>query len=347
MRVKWREFELPNRVALDDKTRTTTYGCFIAEPFERGMGSSIGNGLRRILLSSIEGAAVTSVRIKGVEHEFSTIEGVVEDVTDIILNIKKLCLRLNSNEPRKLHLNVTRKGEVTAADFTSDPTIEIVNPELHIATMMDEKTLEMELQVRKGRGYVQADANVAPENREIGLIPIDAIFTPVSRASYRIENARVGGRTNYDRLIIEVWTKGTITPEMALVEASKIYRKHINPFVQYYEIGREIPLDEEKERRRKEEEQYLVDLKRKLALPISELDLSVRATNCLKTEKFKTIKDLVSTNEAEMLEIHNFGKTSFKEVKKKLAELGLSFGMDLAAIFGEKKEAVVAGQAAK
>ena len=347
MGIKWKDFQLPKFLEIDESTHTSIYAKFIAEPFERGFGVTLGNSMRRVLLSSIEGAAVTSVRIKDVEHEFSTIEGVVEDVTDIVLNIKKLRLRLNSNEPRKLYLNVTRKGEITAADFTPDPTIEIVNPELHIATLVDEKTLEMELQVKKGRGYVQADENVSVENREIGLISVDAIFTPVSRVSYRVENARVGGKTNYDRLILEIWTKGTITPEMSLVEASKVYRKHINPFVQYYEIGREIPLDEEKERRRKEEEQYLVDLKRKLALPISELDLSVRATNCLKTEKFKTIKDLVSTSESEMLEIHNFGKTSFKEVKKKLAELGLSFGMDLATIFGEKKEAAVVGQAEK
>ncbi|MFA5794108.1 MAG: DNA-directed RNA polymerase subunit alpha [Candidatus Brocadiia bacterium] len=337
MRVKWREFELPNRIVLDDKTRTTTYGCFAAEPFEKGIGYTLGNGLRRILLSSIAGAAVTSVRIKGVEHEFATIEGVVEDVTDIILNLKKLCIRLNSSEPRKLFLNVTKQGEVTAADFTPDPTIEIVNPELHIATLNDEKTLEMELTVKKGRGYVPAEEHMAAESREVGLIPIDAIYTPVTRVSYRIENSRVGGRTDYDRLVLEVWTKGTVTPEMAMVEAAKIYRKHINPFVQYYDLGREIPLDEEKEKDKRKRDEYLADLKRKLSLPISELDLSVRATNCLKIEKFKTIKDLVSTNEVQMLEIHNFGKTSFKEVKKKMAEMGLSFGMDLNTIFVEKK----------
>ncbi|MFH1226887.1 MAG: DNA-directed RNA polymerase subunit alpha [Planctomycetota bacterium] len=337
MRVKWREFELPNRIVLDDKTRTTTYGCFIAEPFEKGIGYTLGNGLRRILLSSIAGAAVTSVRIKGVDHEFDTIQGVVEDVTDIILSLKQLCLRLNSSEPRKLHMNVTKQGEVTAADFTSDPTIEIVNPELHIATLNDERTLEMEVTVKKGRGYVPADEHMGSESREVGLIPIDAIYTPVTRVSYRIESSRVGGRTDYDKVILEVWTKGTVTPEMAMVEAAKIYRKHLNPFVQYYEIGREIPLDEEKEKDKRKRDEYLADLKRKLSLPISELDLSVRATNCLKTEKFKVIKDLVSTNETQMLEIHNFGKTSFKEVKKKMSELGLSFGMDLDTIFTEKK----------
>ncbi|MBI4711928.1 MAG: DNA-directed RNA polymerase subunit alpha [Planctomycetes bacterium] len=336
MRVRWREFELPTQVIQDDKRKSSTYGCFIAEPFERGFGNTIANPFRRILLSSIEGAAVTSVRIKGVEHEFSTIDGVTEDVTAIILNLKKLIVRLNTDEPRKLSLNVKRIGAVTAADFTPDPMVEIINPDLHIATLVDEQEFTAELTVKKGRGYVRAEENVPLEEHEIGVIPLDSIFSPVTRVNYHIENTRVGRRTDYDKLVLEIWTNGTVTPEMALVEAAKIYRKHLNPFVQYFELGKEIQLDEKHEVETKKHEEYIVELKKKLAMPIGELDLSVRGLNCFKDEKIHTIKDIVVRAEADMLKIRNFGKTSLKEVKKKLSEMGLSLGMDLETLVGGK-----------
>ena len=336
MRVRWREFELPTRVVCDEKSMTATYSRFIAEPFERGFGSTIGNGLRRILLSSIEGSGVTSALIQGVDHEFSTMEGVREDLTDIILNIKQLQVRLNSDEPKKLTLSVKKKGVVKAADITPDSTVEIMNPDLTLATLVDEREFVVELTVKKGRGYVTAEEHQQGE-QEIGLIQIDTIFSPVVKVNYNVENTRVGKLTNYDKLIIDIWTNGVITPEMALVEASKIYRRHINPFVQYFELGRELQIDEKKEEEQRKREEYASALKNKMALPVSELDLSVRASNCLLTENIRTIGELVTRTEADLLKVKNFGKTSFKEVKKKLIDMGLSFGMDLNAIFTRKE----------
>lgn len=336
IRARWRQFELPNRVVCDEKTLSANYGRFMIEPFERGFGSTIGNGLRRILLSSIEGTAITSIRIKDVPHEFTTIEGVREDVTDIILNIKKLIIRLNTEEQKKLIIDTKRKGIITAADIKPDPMVEILNPELHIATLVEEKEFFAELTVSKGRGYITSEENI-PKEHEIGIISVDSLFSPIVKVNYKTENTRVGQITDYDRLIIEIWTDGTITPEMALVQASKIYRKHINPLVQYWEIGRELQIDEKKEEEQRKKEEYLSDLKKKLAMPVSELDLSVRSSKCLATAKLQTIKELVNKQESELLKARNFGKTSLKEVKKKLAELGLSLGMDLKAIFEEEQ----------
>ena len=335
IRARWREFELPNRVVCDEKTLSATYGNFSIEPFEKGFGVTIGNGLRRILLSSIEGATVTSIKIKDVPHEFGTIPGVLEDITDIVLNFKRLIVRLNTDEPKKLTIEIKRKGIITAADIKADPLVEIMNPELHIATLVDEQEFAAELTVRKGRGYIMAEEN-ALEEQEIGLVPVDSVFSPIVKCNYRIENTRIGQRTNYDRLIMEIWTNGTITPEMALVEASKIYRKHINPLVQYFEIGRELQIDEKKEEEEKKQEEYQTELRKKLAMPVSELDLSVRSSKCLAALKIRTVTDIVSKQEDELLSTRNFGKTSLKEVKKKLADLGLSLGMDLKTIFGEK-----------
>lgn len=335
IRIKWRDFELPSNVLCDEKTLSATYGRFMVEPFERGFGTTIGNGLRRVLLSSIEGAAVTSIRIKDVPHEFTTIEGVYEDVTNIILNIKRLVVRLNSDEPKKLSIEVTKKGPVTAADIKPEPTVEIINPELHLVTLVDEREFAAELTIKKGRGYVTAEEN-APEEHEIGVIPIDSVFSPITRVNYKIENTRVGRLTDYDRLILEIWTNGTLTPEMALVEAAKIYRKHINPLVQYLEIGRELQIDEKKEEDQRKKEEHLMVLKKKLAMSVDELDLSVRSSNCLATMKIQTIGELVVRNETDLGKIRNFGKTSLKEVKKKLAEMGLSLGMDLESIFSKK-----------
>jgi DNA-directed RNA polymerase subunit alpha len=339
MRAKWREFEMPARVIQDEKTCGGSYGLFIAEPFERGFANTIGNGLRRVLLSSIEGYAPISAKIKGVEHEFSTMDDVLEDMVEIILNIKKLVIRIksNANESKKLYLEVKRSGPVTAADFKHDPTLEIINPELHIATLVEEREFIAEVSVQKGRGYVSSEEhNSSEENHEIGVILMDSIFSPVTRVSYRVENTRVGKRTDYERLLIEIWTNGAITPEMALVEASKIYRKHLNPFVYYYELGKEMQVDDRKEKEAVKKEEYLAALKHKLSLSLSELDLSTRATRCLSKQKIQTIKELVLCSETDLLKIPNFGKTSLKEIKKKLSEgMGLTLGMDISTILSE------------
>src|SRR3990167_6982940 len=236
MRIRWREFELPARVTVDQETLTPTYGRFVAEPFERGFGITVGNSLRRVLLSSIEGHSVTSVRIEGVQHEFSTIPGVVEDVTDIVLNVKKLLVKMHTDEPQRLRIEKSGKGIVRVADIIHDALVEIVNPDLHIATLADDGRLIMDLEVRRGRGYVTAEEHVKGD-QEIGLIPVDSVFGPVVRVRYRTENTRVGHLTNYDKLILDIWTDGTVDPERALVEASKVLRKHLNPFVQYFETG--------------------------------------------------------------------------------------------------------------
>ncbi len=330
MRIRWREFELPTRVVVEKETLTDCYGKFIAEPFERGFGITIGNSLRRVLISSIEGAAVISVNIQGVRHEFSTIPGVLEDMTDVILNIKGLNLRLNSEFPKIIRIEANQKGVVKASDIITDDSVEIINKDLHLLTLTDNVEFKMDLEVRKGRGYVPAEEN-SYEDNEVGTIPIDAIFSPVSNVKYKIEETRVGHKTNYDRLLMEIWTNGVISPEIALTEASKILRKHVNPFVQYYELGKELEHIETKvvenivdENKIEESSNVLND---KLDMNVSELDLSVRASNCLEMANLKTIKDLTMLNEEDALGIRNFGKTTLIEIKKKLSQLGLSFGM--------------------
>lgn len=335
MRVRWKEFELPTRVVLDEKTSTPTYGMFLAEPFERGFGTTIGNSLRRVLYSSIEGTAVTHVKIKGAAHEFTALEGVVEDVTDIILNLKQLVVKI-ANEGRKtLRLEVRQKGPVKAAQIVPEAGVEIINPDLQICTLAEDTEFSAEITVSKGRRYVTAEEH-AKDGSEIGVIPVDASFSPVKRVRYKVENTRVGKLTNYERLILEIWTNGTISPEEALTEASKILRKHLNPFVQYFELGRELQVNEKKEEELRKKEQEKEDLRQKLSMSISELDLSVRSANCLASERIETIGELVSRSEAELLKVRNFGKTSLREVKKKLADMGLSLGMDLEGIFGKK-----------
>ena len=332
MRIRWKGLELPTRVVTDAATLAETYGRFVAEPFERGFGVTIGNSLRRILLSSLEGAAVTGVKIEGVLHEFSSIEGVIEDVTDIILNIKGLVVRLEGDEPRIITLEAAKTGPVTAAQIQTDPNVEILNKDHHLATLSKDVDFRLEMRVAKGRGYVAAEENTF-ENQEIGYIPVDSLYSPVVRVRYRTEDTRVGQRTNYDRLIMELWTNGTVTPEMALVEAAKILRKHLNPFVEYFQPGEElgaeaVPAAEEAAGA----EEYVSELERKLALPISSLELSVRAANCLEAENIMTVGQLVRLNEEGLLNIRSFGKTSLREIKRKLADLGLSIGMDLEGV---------------
>jgi len=335
MRIRWRNLELPTRVVAEETN--ATYGRFVAEPFERGFGTTVGNGLRRVLLSSIEGAAVTAVKIQGVRHEFTALPSMVEDITDVILNIKKLLVRLHSEGPATLRIERTTKGAVTAADIVCDPGAEVVNPELHICTLAEDSEFICEMTARRGRGYVTAEENEAPEP-EIGVIPVDSIFSPVHRVRYKIEDTRVGKLTNYDKLVLEIWTDGTVTPEDALVEASKIYRKHLNPFVQYGFAGVEMPVEERVEPEllptlpEPETNSDQLALRERLALPISDLDLSVRASNCLESENVRTIGDLVSLKETELLNLKNFGKTSLREVKQKLLNTGLDFGMDVDAV---------------
>ncbi|MGL6095298.1 MAG: DNA-directed RNA polymerase subunit alpha [Fimbriiglobus sp.] len=326
MRIKWRGLELPSRVAADRSTLTDTYGKFFAEPFERGFGMTVGNSLRRILLSSLEGSAVTRVKIQGVQHEISTIPGVVEDVTDIILNVKSLVLKNTSDQTKTIRIEKHGAGEVRAADIQHDETVQVFNPEHHICTMTADVPFVLEMTVENGRGYHTAEDNAGKE-REIGVIPVDASFSPVVRVKYDIEETRVGQKTNYDRLVIEVWTNGTVGPQMAIVEAAKILRKHLNPFIQYSEPGPEVPLDEPIEIGGATAAGIDTELERKLNMSLAELELSVRATNCLESEGITTVRDLVMRSEDELLEVRNFGETTLKEVKGKLDERGMKLGM--------------------
>src|SRR5437660_3920243 len=243
MRIKWRGLDLPNRLSSERETLTDTYGKFYAEPFERGFGVTVGNSLRRILLSSLEGSAVTRVKSQGVQHEVTTIPGVVEDVIDIILNIKSLVVKNTSDQTKTIRIDRHERGVVTAGMILADDAVQIINPEHVIATLTDDVPFVVEMTVENGRGYRTAEENVGKE-REIGVIPVDASFTPVVRVKYEIEETRVGQRTNYDRLVLEIWTNGTVRPQMALVEGAKILRKHLNPFIQYAEAGPEIALDD-------------------------------------------------------------------------------------------------------
>ena len=326
MQIRWRGLELPTRACLDADTASSTYGLFIVEPFERGFGITVGNSLRRVLLSSLEGSAVTWVRIDGVSNEFSSIPGVVEDVTDIILNVKSIVVKSHADQPKLMKLSGKKKGALTAGMIQADPALEIFNPDQVIATLAkDDVNFSMTMEVCRGRGYRPATENTPPE-QPIGVIPVDSVFSPIKRVRYSTENTRVGQRTNYDRLKLEIWTDGTISPELALVEGGKIIRKHLNPFVQYFELGHEqaAPVDQTAEEK---VAQTLAQRKTLLARPVAELEMSVRATNCLQVAKIQTVEQLVMLTDADLLKVRSFGKTSLREVKRKLADLGLSLGM--------------------
>ena len=328
MRVTWRGFELPERVERDTMVSNNKYGRFFIEPFERGFGTTIGNSLRRILLSSLEGSAVNSIKIGGVDHEFTSIKGVLEDVTNVVLNVKSLVLRLRGEGPKTMKVSANKAGVITAADIVADPAIEVIDKDVVLATLTQNVKFEMEMVVENGRGYVPASERILATDRfdqEIGRIQLDAVYSPVTRVRYMTEDTRVGQRTNYDKLILEIWTNGTITPEMALVEAAKILRKHVNPFTQYSELGEETIAEEIKEEA--EEEAFDEQLAQKLDSPVQEMELSVRAANCLESEKIETVAQLVKMTEAELLKIRSFGKTSLREIKRKLADMGLSLGM--------------------
>ena len=328
MRIRWRGLELPSRVIPVRETMTSTYGQFVAEPFERGFGATIGNSIRRILLSSLEGAACTRVKIQGVQHEFTTIPGVVEDVTDVCLNIKSLVVKMSTVGTKILRIERHERGVVTGADVITDDQVDVINKDLVIATMTDDVPLHMELTVTSGRGYVPASEHYE-QDPEVGVIPLDASFSPVVRVRYKIEDTRVGQRTNYDKLTMEIWTDGTVSPEMALVEAAKILRKHLNPFISYREPGPEIA-PELGLKGMMEATGYApvdLELEEKLGQSLAELNLSVRATNCLESEGINTVRDLVSRSEEQLLQVRNFGETTLQEVRERLSTIGLRLGM--------------------
>lgn len=329
MVARWKDFQMPRSVICDETTLTSTYGKFIAEPFERGYGITIGNSLRRILLSSIEGAAVTSVKMEGVLHEFSTIPGVMEDVAQIILNLKKLVLRVQGNVPKTIYIKAEKKEEVTAADLIVDETVEVINPDLHIATLAKDGKLHMELMINKGRGYVPAD-RVKDENKPIGVVNLDASFTPVTKVNFAIENARVGQITDYDRLLLEIWTNGSMAAKDALLHAANILQRHLDIFMKIGHLE-----EEETEEVKPDVDEELLE---KLKLPVSELDLSVRSANCLKEARIKTVGDLVKKTELEMLKYRNFGKKSLAEINVILQGMGISLGMKVDEILNKKKE---------
>jgi len=329
MRVTWRGLELPTHVERDTTVSSGKYGRFFIEPFERGFGTTVGNSLRRILLSSLEGSAVTSIKITDADHEFTSMEGVMEDVTEIVLNVKNLVVRLQGEGPKAMKVSANKAGVVTAADIVADPAIEVINKDMVLATLTEDVNFEMEMVVENGRGYLPASERIATADRfeqELGRILIDAVYSPVTRVRYTTEDTRVGQRTNYDKLILEIWTNGTITPDMALVEAAKILRKHINPFVQYFKPGEET-IAEQITPEEVSEEAVDEELTKKLSIPIQELELSVRASNCLESIKVETVGQLVIMTEADLLKVRSFGKTSLREVKRKLADIGLSLGM--------------------
>lgn len=340
MRIRWRGLELPTRVIRDNQISTDTFGKFTVEPFERGFGTTVGNGLRRILLSSLEGAAVTHIRIKGADHEFTSLKGVVEDVCDIILNIKGLVVKSESDEPRTIKISSNKAGVITAGMAEGDPAITVINKDHVIATVTEDVPFEMELTVGKGRGYRTASENQVEVDgpQDLGVIAVDSIFSPVTRVRYTHEDARVGQRTDYDRLILEIWTNGTISPEMALVEAAKILRKHLNPFVQYFELGSDLANEDGMDTLREAARPNIdPDLEHRLSMTVQELDLSVRANNCLESAKISTVRDLVQKTDGELLKVRSFGKTSLREVKRRLADMGLSLGMDLVALAAGQK----------
>jgi DNA-directed RNA polymerase subunit alpha len=312
---------MPKRLQKEEASSTATYARFVADPFETGYGHTVGNSLRRVLLSSLEGAAITSIKVDGAMHEFTTIEGVVEDVTDIVLNLKKIKFKAHTRDEQVLLLSANKDGAVTAADIQLNQNVELVNPEQHICTLDKKKKFEMELTVKIGRGFCPSDENKKP-GQAIGVIAIDSIFSPVTRVRYNVEAARVGNRTDYDKLILEIWTDGRLTPDDALTQSSAILAHHLDVFVGYDKNAVEF---EEAADKQDEEK---VKLKKQLNMSVNEIELSVRAANCLNNANITTVGQLAMKTEQEMLKYRNFGKKSLNEIKEKLSSLGLSLGMN-------------------
>jgi DNA-directed RNA polymerase subunit alpha len=321
MPVRLGRFEMPKSLGKDEATATETYAKFVAEPFEAGYGHTIGNSLRRVLLSSLEGAAITSVKIEGAPHEFTSLPGVVEDVVDIILNLKKVKFKAHEHgDIRNLVLSVNKEGAITAGDISPSSQVEVLNPEQHICTLDKKAKFEAEFEVRVGRGFATGDENKRPD-MPIGVIAIDSIFSPVTRVKYAVEQTRVGQRTDYDKLVIDIWTDGRITPDDALLQASAVLRKHLDVFVNYDDT--QIEFDETPQ----EVSQENSRLKKLLNMSVNEIELSVRAANCLNNANITTVGQLAQKSEAEMLKYRNFGKKSLNEIKDKLTQLGLGLGM--------------------
>ncbi|MBO7236791.1 MAG: DNA-directed RNA polymerase subunit alpha [Kiritimatiellae bacterium] len=320
MPIRLSRFEMPKGVQKDESTATATYTRFTAEPFEIGYARTIGNSLRRVLLSSIEGAAITSVKIKGVNHEFSTIQGCTEDVTDIILNLKQVHLKTFSRDAQTITLKAKGPCKVTAGDFAEANNVEVLNPTQEICTLDIDGEIDMECDVRTGRGFCLADGNKKPD-QEIGKIAIDSIFSPVTRVNFLVENTRVGQRTDYEKLVLDIWTDGRIDPEEALKTAGAVLRSHLNVFVDY--AGEETLEFDDSEKKDADERERL---KKLLNMSVNEIELSVRAANCLNTANISTVGELAKKTEADMLKYRNFGKKTLTEIKQKLAQLGLSLG---------------------
>src|SRR3989440_1200724 len=314
----WTGFQMPRRLAADGDTLTDRYGRFSAQPFERGFGTTVGNSLRRALLSSIEGAAITAVKIESVEHEFSSIKGVVEDATDVILNLKQVPFTLHGNEPKTLTISKTGPGEVTAGDIQGDADVEVLDPALHVATLSDGGSLNIEMRLKRGRGYVSADRNF-DEDLSLGYIPIDSVHTPVKKVNYAVDAARLGQNTEYDKLTIEVWTDGSVKPDDAIGLAAKLIKDHMAIFINFEEDSDEFSYQQQ--------ERAPLPRNDQLDRSVDELELSVRSYNCLKNAGIKTIRDLVQRSEREMLATKNFGKKSLGEIRDILRGMGLDFGI--------------------
>lgn len=322
MPVRLGKFEMPKRLVKDEETATDKYAKFIADPFEPGYGHTIGNSLRRVLLSSLEGAAITSVKIDGAMHEFATVDGVVEDVTDIVLNLKEVRFKATTREPQLLVLNVNKEGAVTAGDIETNQHIEVVNSKQVICTLDRKKKLTMEFEVKVGRGFCPGDENKR-QDQPLGVVAIDSVFSPVRRVRYDVEDARVGQRTDYDKLILEVWTDGRLSPDDALTQASAILQHHLDVFVGYDKNAIEFEEEEDKQDEEKSK------MKKLLNMSVNEIELSVRAANCLNNANITTVGQLALKSEAEMLKYRNFGKKSLNEIKDKLTSLGLSLGANI------------------
>jgi DNA-directed RNA polymerase subunit alpha len=315
----WRDLIKPRRLEVEQESLTQTYGKFIAEPLERGFGTTIGNSLRRVLLSSLQGSGITSVKIEGVEHEFTTISEVVEDVTDVILNLKEVLLRMHTNEVKTIRIEAEGPKEIKAGDIITDADVEILNPGHHICTLSEGGKLRMEMTCRRGRGYLPAAGNKIAGS-PIGTIPVDSLFSPVRKVNYQVTNARVGQVTDYDKLSLEVWTDGSVSPQDAVAYAAKIIKEQLTVFINFDETEEPMPMEAPREEAK---------LNENLFRSVDELELSVRSANCLQQANIKSIGDLVQKTEAEMLKTKNFGRKSLKEIKEILAEMGLSLGMKL------------------
>ncbi|MFO7890811.1 MAG: DNA-directed RNA polymerase subunit alpha [bacterium] len=313
---------MPEKVERDESTYTSTYGKFIIQPLERGFGVTLGNAFRRVLLSSIHGAAITHVRFEGIVHEFSTVPGIVENLTEIILNFKQVRIKLINKKPESVKIKLTGPGKFKAGDIQkANPELEILNPDFHIATLNEDADIEIELRIGRGRGYLPAEENIVSDD-PIGTIPIDAIFSPIKNATYSVENTRVGHRTDYEKLILEVNTDGSVTPEDVLTYAGKILSDHINLFISF-------DVEPEEEEKDSQIDEDILRIRKLFKMSVENLELSVRSNNCLKAANIKTIGDLVEKEESQMLKFRNFGRKSLHELKKILNEKGLHFGMDV------------------